>query len=50
MGYALMPIQSAFEGAGTGFLDNDAGGRIGVRFSKQKKGPRSKASNFILVL
>jgi hypothetical protein len=32
MGYlsTLMRIQSAFEGAGIRFLDNDAGGGIGV--------------------
>ena len=34
MGYVstLMRIQSAFEEAGIRFLDNDAGGGIGVRF------------------
>jgi transcriptional regulator with XRE-family HTH domain len=40
MGYisTLMRIQSAFENAGVRFLDNDAGGGIGVRLSEQKKG------------
>ena len=40
MGYVstLMRIQSAFENAGIRFLDNDAGGGIGVRLSEQKKG------------
>jgi transcriptional regulator with XRE-family HTH domain len=33
----LMSIQSAFEQAGIRFLDNDAGGGIGVRFIEQKK-------------
>jgi hypothetical protein len=38
MGYVstLMSIQSAFEKAGIRFLDNDAGGGIGVRFIKPK--------------
>ena len=38
MGYVstLMGIQSAFEQAGIRFLDNDAGGGIGVRLSTPK--------------
>ena len=34
----LTRIQSAFEQAGILFLDNDAQGGIGVRFSAHKKG------------
>ena len=39
MGYVstLMRIQAALEKAGIRFLDNDAGGGIGVQFSAQKK-------------
>ena len=33
----LMRIQSAFEKVGIRFLENDAGGGIGVRLSEQKK-------------
>jgi transcriptional regulator with XRE-family HTH domain len=33
----LLRIQSAFEKAGIQFLDEDAGGGIGVRFSGKKK-------------
>ena len=33
----LVRIQSAFEKAGIQFLDNEAEGGIGVRFSAQKK-------------
>jgi len=33
----LMRIQSAIENAGIRFLDNDAGGGIGVRLSEQEK-------------
>jgi predicted transcriptional regulator len=38
MGYVstLMRIQSAFEQAGVRFLDNDAGGGIGVRLAAPK--------------
>ena len=38
MGYVstLMRIQSAFENAGIRFLDNDAGGGIGVRLATPK--------------
>jgi len=38
MGYVstLMRIQSAFQGAGILFLDNDAGGGIGVRLIRPK--------------
>jgi len=38
MGYVstLMRIQSAFEQAGIRFLDNDAGGGIGVRLATPK--------------
>ena len=38
MGYVstLMRIQSAFENAGVRFLDNDAGGGIGVRLAAPK--------------
>jgi len=39
MGYVstLIRIQAALEKAGIRFLDNDAGGGIGVRFIAQKK-------------
>jgi transcriptional regulator with XRE-family HTH domain len=38
MGYVstLMRIQSAFQGAGILFLDNDAGGGIGIRLIRPK--------------
>jgi len=43
MGYVstLISIQSAFENAGILFFDNDIGGGIGVRLSKQQLPPDS---------
>jgi hypothetical protein len=42
LGYVstLMSIQSAFEQAGILFLDDEAGGGIGVRLEKEKKPQR----------
>ena len=35
----LMRIQSAFEEAGIRFLDNDAGGGIGIRLASRRRRP-----------